>query len=345
MSADRLAGMARAAAGEPAAATGVEHRPGRREQVAALLQRSAVFLVLLAAVVAGSVAFGSSFASIENFRNIAISSSFLALVAIGMTFVIISGGIDLSVGSLLALAGVLAAYGSRRGSVVAVLLPLLVCGAIGLVNGLLIARARMAPFIVTLAALLFARGAAFAVSDEGNTTYLIEPGMAVTHLGQGTVLGLGIPVVVAVAAFLVGLVLLNRTGYGQAVFAIGGSEDAAQLMGLPVARIKVLIYMASALLAGLAGVLVAARSSSGLPTLGAGLELEAIAAVVIGGTLLSGGAGSLTGTLAGVLLLGVIQNLINQVGTLSSYYQQVVGGAFLIVVVVIQTYLSRRRRL
>jgi galactofuranose transport system permease protein len=344
VSADRLLGATQAPAAEPAG-VGVEHRPGRREQLAGLLQRGAVFLVLVVAVTAGSVAFGDSFASVENFRNIAIASSFLALVAIGMTFVIISGGIDLSVGSLLALAGVLAAYGSRWGSVVAVLLPLAACGSIGLVNGLLIARARMAPFIVTLAALLFARGAAFSVSDEGNTTYLIEPGMAVTRLGQGTVLGLGLPVVFALAAFLVGLVALNRTSWGQAMFAIGGSEDAAQLMGLPVMRIKVLVYTVSALLAALAGVLVAARSSSGLPTLGAGLELEAIAAVVIGGTLLSGGAGSLTGTLAGVLLLGVIQNLINQLGTLSSYYQQVVSGAFLIVVVVVQTYLSRRRRL
>jgi ribose/xylose/arabinose/galactoside ABC-type transport system permease subunit len=345
VSADRLVGETKAVAAETTGSGRVEHRAGRREQVAGLLQRGAVFLVLAVAIVAGSVAFGGSFASVENFRNIAISSSFLALIAIGMTFVIIGGGIDLSVGSLLALAGVLAAYGSRQGSLVAILLPLAVCGAIGLVNGLLIARARMAPFIVTLAALLFARGAAFAVSDEGNTTYLIKPGMAVTELGQGTVLGLGVPVLFAIAAFLIGLVVLNRTGYGQAVFAIGGSEDAAQLMGLPVARIKVLVYVASAMLAGLAGILVAARSSSGLPTLGAGLELEAIAAVVIGGTLLSGGAGSPTGTLAGVLLLGVIQNLINQVGTLSSYYQQVVSGAFLIVVVVIQTYLSRRRRL
>jgi ribose/xylose/arabinose/galactoside ABC-type transport system permease subunit len=345
VSADRLVGEAQAVTARTAGRGGVEHRPGRREQVAGLLQRGAVFLVLAVAIVAGSVAFGGSFASFENFRNIAISSSFLALIAIGMTFVIIGGGIDLSVGSLLALAGVLAAYGSRQGSLVAILLPLAVCGAIGLVNGLLIARARMAPFIVTLAALLFARGAAFAVSDEGNTTYLIKPGMAVTELGQGTVLGLGVPVLFAIAAFLIGLVVLNRTGYGQAVFAIGGSEDAAQLMGLPVARIEVLVYVASAMLAGFAGILVAARSSSGLPTLGAGLELEAIAAVVIGGTLLSGGAGSLTGTLAGVLLLGVIQNLINQVGTLSSDYQQVVSGAFLVVVVVIQTYLSRRRRL
>ena len=343
MSADRLVGEAKAVATGTADSGGTEPRAGRREQVAGLLQRGAVFLVLVVAIVAGAVAFGSSFASVENFRNIAISSSFLALIAIGMTFVIIGGGIDLSVGSLLALAGVLAAFGSRQGSLAAVALPLAVCGAIGLVNGLLIARARMAPFIVTLAALLFARGAAFAVSDEGNTTYLIKPGMAVTELGQGTVGGLGVPVLFALAAFLIGLVVLNRTSFGQAVFAIGGSEDAAQLMGLPVARIKILVYVASAMLAGFAGVLVAARSSSGLPTLGAGLELEAIAAVVIGGTLLSGGAGSLTGTLAGVLLLGVIQNLINQVGTLTAYYQQVVSGTFLVVVVLIQSRLARRR--
>ena len=124
--------------------------------------------------------------------------------------------------------------------------------------------------------------------------------------------------------------MLNRTRFGQAVFAIGGSQDAAELMGLPVARVKVLVYVLSALLAGLAGILVAAQTSSGLPTIGEGRELEAIAAVVIGGTLLTGGAGSLGGTLAGVLLLKVIQNLINQVGTLSSYYQQVVSGAFLL---------------
>jgi ribose transport system permease protein len=140
-------------------------------------------------------------------------------------------------------------------------------------------------------------------------------------------------------------VILRRTRFGQSLFAIGGSESASLLMGLPVRRSKTLVYVLSALLAGLAGALLAARSSSGVPTVGTGLELDAIAAVVIGGTLLSGGAGSLTGTLAGVLLLGVIQNLINQVGGLNSSYQAVVSGAFLIVVVLIQTYLSRRQRL
>ena len=146
-------------------------------------------------------------------------------------------------------------------------------------------------------------------------------------------------------AFLLGWVVLNRTRYGIAITAIGGSEDAARLMGLPIARVKTAMYFVSGLLAGLAGLLVAARSSSGQSTIGVGLELQAIAAVVIGGTLLTGGSGSILGTLAGVLLLNVINNVINQVGTLSSYFQQVVSGAFLIAVVLIQRYLSREQRL
>jgi galactofuranose transport system permease protein len=243
-----------------------------------------------------------------------------------------------------ALAGVLAAYGARWGSLAAVALPLLVCGLIGLANGLLIGRARMAPFIVTLASLLFARGLAFAASQEGNQVYLIPPDLALTRIGQAKILGLGAPVFVALAVLAIGLVVLNRTRFGQSVYAIGGSPDGAVLMGLPVARVKVLVYVLSALLAALAGILVAAQTSSGLPTIGEGRELEAIAAVLIGGTLLSGGAGTLVGTLAGALLLKVIQNLINQVGTLDAYYQQLTSGVFLLVVVMVQARLGRRRR-
>ena len=315
-----------------------------RMRLALVLQRGAGVVVLVAVLIGGSVAFGSSFASAQNLLNIALASSFLAIVAVGMTFVIISGGIDLSVGSVLALSAVLTAYASRWGSVAAVAVPLAVCGLIGLTNGWLVGKARMAPFIVTLAALLFARGLAFAASDEGNKTYLIKSGMAVSTLGQGRILGLGVPVVFAIVAYAVGLVVLNRTRFGQYVYAIGGSEEAAQLTGLPVPRVKIILYTVSALLAASAGILVAARSSSGLSTIGVGLELDAIAAVVIGGTLLTGGAGSLLGTVAGVLLLGVIQNLINQVGTLTSYYQQVVSGVFLIVVVAVQTQLNRVQR-
>ena len=316
-----------------------------RERLAAWLQRSGAVVALVVVVVLATLVFGGRFASVDNFLNILEASAFLGLVAVGMTFVIVGGGIDLSVGSLLALSAVLAAYGSQYGSVVAVLLPLTVCASIGLANGLLVARARLAPFIVTLATLLFARGLAFAVSDEGNTIYHIEAGMPVLALGQGSVGPLRVPVIIAAVAFVLGWVYLNRTRYGAAVAAIGGSEDAARLMGVPIARVKTAMYVTSGLLAGLAGLLVAARSSSGQSTIGVGLELQAIAAVVIGGTLLTGGAGSVVGTVAGVLLLNVINNVINQVGSLSSYFQQVVSGVFLIAVVLVQRYLAREQRL
>jgi galactofuranose transport system permease protein len=286
-----------------------------------------------------------SFATADNLNGVAIQSSFLAIVALAMAFVIISGGIDLSVGSVFALGGVLAAYASQWGALPALLAPLAVCGAIGLANGLLIARTGMAPFIVTLASLLGARGLLLAITDEGANTYLVPKDSIFLQLGQGTLFGVGYPVYIAAALFALGAVLLQRTRFGQAVFAIGGSQDAAGLMGLPVARIKVLTYVLSGLLAGLAGALNAARLSSGVTILGVGMELDAIAAVVIGGALLAGGAGTISGTLCGVLLLGVIQNVINQIGSLNSSYQSVVSGLFLIIVVVAQTYLSRKQRL
>lgn len=322
----------------------MDYQPGddRSQRLAELFQRSAAGVVLVATLIGGTAAFGDSFASRQNLSNLAVAMSFLAIISVGMTLLIISGGIDLSVGSMLALSAVLTAYSSRWGSVAAAVVPLAVCSLIGAVQGLLIGRARMAPFIVTLAGLLFARGLAFKVSDNGNVTHLIAPGEPIIRLGQGTLLGVGYPAWVSLAVFVAGLIILNRTRFGQAVFALGGSEEAAQLMGLPVARVKLALYSLSGLLAGLAGMLVAARSSSGLSTIGTGLELSAIAAVVIGGTLLTGGSGGVTGTMVGVYLLGVIQNLINQVGTLSSYYQQVASGTFLIVVVVVQRLLDRR---
>jgi ribose transport system permease protein len=172
----------------------------------------------------------------------------------------------------------------------------------------------------------------------------VPRGSAFQKLGGGAVWGFGYPVLIALALFCLGGLLLQRTSFGQGLFAVGGSGDAALLMGLPVARTKVLVYTLSGLLAGFAGALNAARLSSGVTIIGVGMELDAISAVVIGGTLLVGGAGSVSGTLWGVLLLGVIQNLINQIGSLNSSYQSVVSGGFLIVVVVAQRYLSASRR-
>jgi galactofuranose transport system permease protein len=315
-----------------------------RGTAAAFARRGSAPIVLALVVAVGAAVFGNSFIGPQNLGNIALDSSYLVLIAVGMTFVIISGGIDLSVGSVFALSGVLAAYGAQWGSAAAVALPLAVCGLIGLANGVLVGHARIAPFIVTLATLLFARGLALAASQEGNEVRLIPAELVLTRIGQAKIAGIGMPVYVAVVVLVIGALVLNRTRFGQSVYAIGGSADSAELMGLAVARVRVSVYVLSATLAAVAGVLVAAQTSSGLPTIGEGRELEAIAAVVIGGTLLAGGTGTLSGTLAGALLLKVIQNLINQVGVLSSYYQQVVSGVFLLLVVLVQTRLSRRRQ-
>jgi ribose transport system permease protein len=314
-----------------------------REQVSRTLQQHGALMVLALLVLVGSLAF-DSFSRFDNAASVVVSSSFLAIIAIGMTFVIISGGIDLSVGSLFVLGGVLAAYGSQYGLLVALVLPLAACGLVGLLQGVIIARTGMAPFIVTLAGLLGVRGLMLALSDEGATTYLVKD-PAFAALGQGQILGLTYPVYITIGLALAAMVLLQRTGFGQNVYAIGGNEQAAALMGVPVAGTKIRVYVMSALLAGLAGALNAARLSSGVTILGIGLELDVIAAVVIGGTLLTGGAGGITGTVAGVLLLGVIQSLINQVGNLTSAFQQVVSGLFLALVVVAQRLLSKAQRL
>ncbi|QBJ93891.1 ABC transporter permease [Streptomyces seoulensis] len=330
-----------AAAGRTAPAPGDPARRGDR--VAALAQRHGALAALVVLAAVASLSF-DSFATGDNLGNIAISSSFLATVALGMTFVIVSGGIDLSVGSVFVLGGVLAAWGSQYGTVVALLLPLVVCAAIGLVNGLLVARTGLAPFIVTLASMLAARGLMLAITDEGADTFLVNPDSVFASLGQGKLLGIGTPVWITAVLFVGGAVLLRSTRFGQRVYAVGGNEQAAALMGAPVARTKVSVYTLSGLLAGLAGALNAAYLASGVTILGYGMELDAIAAVVIGGTLLTGGLGYVSGSLVGVLLLKVIQNVINQIGSLDSAYQQVVSGAFLVLVVVAQTWLARRRR-
>ena len=314
-----------------------------RERAVSVVQSYGAAIVLALLVVIASVSF-PTFLTPNNLTNIATQSSFPLIVAIGMTFVILTGGIDLSVGSVFALGGVLGAMGSQWGVAGAFLVPIIAGAIIGAIQGGLVAYAGMAPFIVTLAGLLAVRGLVLAVTNAGSTTPLITD-QVTSAIGQGRVLGVSYTVLIALVLLALGVVLLARSRGGQSILAIGGSESAATLMGLPVARVKFAVYVLSGVCAAIAGALNAAYSSSGVPTVGVGLELSAISAVVIGGTLLSGGKGSLIGTLAGVLLLAVIQNMINQVGSLTSSVQAVVSGGFLAVVVIIQTVLARSQRL
>ncbi len=314
-----------------------------RVRAARLVQRQGALVILVVLALIATVVY-DSFGTTANLNSIALQSSFLAVIALGMTFVIFTGGIDLSVGSVFALGGVLAAWGSQYNTLAAVGLPLAVGSLIGLVQGVIIAKGGLPPFIVTLAGLLFARGLLLSLTEEGATTYKVPVGSAFRTLGQQDLFGVRYAVWIVIVLFLMGGLLLRRTSFGSSVLAIGGQEDAARLMGLAVDRTKILTYVMSGFLASLAGVLIASYTSSGVTIIGVGTELDAIAAVVLGGTLLTGGSGTVLGTLVGVLLLQVIKNVINQIGSLDSDWQAVVSGTILLAVVTLQQYLARVER-
>ena len=318
----------------------VENDTLRRERIFGAIQRRGALAVLVAIVVVAGLTL-DLFLSPRNIENVVLHASFIGLISVGMTFVIITGGIDLSVGSLVALGGVPAGFSVAVAWPLGLLVPTLACGLYGFVNGLLIAKAKLPAFIVTLAGLLGIRGLALLLS--GTVTIPIAGPPAFVWFGRGEIFGLDVPVVIMFVAFALGALVLNRTRYGEAIFAVGGSEEAARLAGVQVDRVKIIAYTTSGALAGLAGALVAAWISAGQPTVGQAWELYAIASVVLGGTLLTGGAGTMLGSLVGVLLFYTIQNVINQIGTLTSYTQQLVTGIFLIVVVAAQTYLTRKR--
>ena len=305
------------------------------------LQRSGALVALVVACVVG-VARYEAFLTVENLSNVLRQNSMLGFVALGMTFVILSGGIDLSVGALLAVAGVVAAMLAPHGALLAIVGGIGAATLLGVVNGLLITKARIQPFIVTLAMLIAARGAALAATAEQSIS-VPSTATGLTWLGRGSIGPVATPIVLLFLAYLLGALTLRYTRFGRYVYAIGDSEDAARLMGLRVDRVVIGTYALSGLLAGLAGVILAGRLGAGQPVAGVGWELDAIAAVVVGGTLLTGGQGGAGATLIGVLLLGVIFNLFNLEGTISPWWQWVLRGGFLLGVVIVQSKLQREK--
>ena len=319
---------------------------GAQGKVISAIQRQGALIALVALAVFGAIRYGPSFYSVYNiFDAFLNNNTYYALIALGMTFVIITGGIDLSVGSVAVLGAVVAARLSVYGLMPAVAGALLVGLLAGLINGVLIARFGLQPFVATLAMLMAARGAALTVS--GNAPVMVDfaqgfPQLGMIHLGV-----VPLPVAITAVLYLLGTLLLNRTRFGRHVLAIGGNEEAARLAGVPVTRTLVVVYAMSGVLAGLAGAFLAALSFSGSPTSALGWELSAIAAVVVGGTLLTGGIGSVGSTLTGVLLLGLIFVVLNferGQGTfqLNSFWENVIRGAFLLIVVVFQSRLAQR---
>jgi ribose transport system permease protein len=293
-------------------------------------------LVLLAIV--GTVT-ADTFLTTSNLLTILTSASIIGVLTVGVTFVIIGGGIDLSVGKVMALASVWATTVATQsyGPLVMVLCALGVGAGAGLVNGLLIAYGRIVPFIVTLAALITAQGLAERISGR-RSQIVVDPVIA----GIATTRILGIPLLVYIFAVVVaiGWVVLNRTTFGRRTFAIGGNPEAARLAGLDVRRHTVALYVVSGLCAGIAAIMIASLTTTGSSTHGTLYELDAIAAVIIGGTLLSGGRGTLIGSILGVLVFTTITNLF-VLNNLATEVQNIAKGVIIVVAVLIQTRARR----
>jgi ribose transport system permease protein len=289
-------------------------------------------LLVLAVLCVLMATLSSAFLSVSNVLNILLSTSVFGVLAIGMTFVICSAGIDLSVGSILALSGVVGAMLTSNLDLpwwIGIAGCLAMGAFVGAVNGFLITNGAIPPFIVTLGMLGVARGFALVLSD-GVSIYGLPPQMV--WLGQGRPLGVPTPVVILLLTALAAHVLLSHTRFGIYAQVIGDNEAAARAMGVRVERQKVLLYTLSGLLSGLAGLLFAARINSGEPTAGISYELTAITATILGGTNLFGGRGSVTGTLIGALIMGVLQNGLNLLAV-RPFYQQIAIGAVLILAV------------
>ncbi|MFA5514577.1 MAG: ABC transporter permease [Sphaerochaetaceae bacterium] len=269
----------------------------------------------------------------RNIMNVLRQTSINGMLSIGMTFVILTGGIDLSVGSILAFGGVVAASFASdamgltiQPPLVAALVGLLAGVGLGAFNGILIAKWRVPAFVVTLGMLSIARGLTFIYTD-GMPIPRIDKGFLV--FGQGVVFGIPLPVIIFLIIYLIAWVILYKTRYGRYIYAVGGNEKSAKVSGVNTRLIIFTVYAISGLLSALGGIILTARTTAGLPQAGQAYELDAIAAVVIGGTRLSGGQGALSGTIIGALLIGVINNGLDLLGV-SSYFQQVIKGLIII---------------
>ncbi|WP_082559024.1 galactofuranose ABC transporter, permease protein YjfF [Kitasatospora sp. MBT66] len=279
--------------------------------------------------------------------NLLIDNAFLLVVAVGMTFVVLTGGIDLSVGAVVALSTMVSAWLVERHGwppLLVIPLVLLMGTAAGWVMGWVIHTFEIQPFIVTLAGMFLARGLCYTISIESiSITDPSYTAMAQTRIPLGD-LFVSPSVVIALLVVAAGFVVLHYTRLGRNVYAIGGSEQSALLMGLPVGRTRTTVYAISGFCSALGGVLLTFYMLSGYGLHAVGLELDAIAAVVIGGTLLTGGSGYLLGTVLGVLVLGLIQTVISFQGTLSSWWTRIVIGGLLFVFIVLQRLITVRRR-
>jgi ribose transport system permease protein len=295
-------------------------------------------IALLLIVAVGWITAGERFMNVDNFVTIIRYGSILGVVAIGMTFVITAGGIDLSVGSVMGLSSVIASLSwiqtasTQSTWLLIVVVAIAVGGLAGFINGIVIAYGRVVPFIATLAMLVAARGLAEIFSDRHSQVVGVT---GFLNFFRSDFIGIPWLIWIFVLAAVVGWFLLARTTYGRRTIAIGGNHEASRLAGLKVRRHTVSLYVLSGLAAGIAGVMILARTTAGISTHGQLYELDAIAAVVVGGTLLVGGRGTIVGTVLGVLIFSTLTNVFTQ-NNLNTSVQAVVKGVIIVVAVLLQ---------
>ncbi len=305
------------------------------------LRRYSVLLILL--IIGLIFTLGSDrFLTPSNLMNIALQTSIIAIIAIGMTFVMLTAGIDLSVGSVAALCGALAAglaVNQELGTYLGIGLALLAGAAVGMINGLLIVMGKMPPFVATLSTLAVARGLTL-VYTQGRPISGIDEKFI--FLGNGEILGIAAPVVIMGIVFVIAYIVLRSTRFGNYVYATGGNEEVSRLAGISTSKVTLSVYVISGFLAALGGILLVARLWSAQPNAAVGLELDAIAAPVLGGVSLFGGVGNVAGTVVGAFILGILSNGLNLMGV-PSFYQQVIKGIVLILAVMLDVFTKRRR--
>ncbi len=306
-------------------------------QTIGFMRRYGMLIVLLA-VIAGISLFSDRFLTLPNFLNIMRQVSINALLAAGMTMVILLGGIDLSVGAVIALAGAFSA-GALLGTgcaFLAILAALAIGALFGLINGAFIAWAKLPPFIVTLAMMALIRGLTL-VYTQGRP--IIVDSTAYEIIGGGHIGFVPFPVVLMLIVYLILHLILGNTKFGRLIYAVGGNEQTCRLSGINIERLKLAVYGLAGFLSGMAGIVLTSRLTSAQPTAGMGLELDAIAAVILGGTSLSGGKGKISGTLIGVFMIGVLANGLNMLGV-SPFFQDVAKGLIILVAILFDRVLN-----
>ncbi|RBW71226.1 ABC transporter permease [Bacillus taeanensis] len=327
--------------GSPATSVGAKgNKIDWKEKGPQILSKYGILFVLIAMMVVMSF-LSDAFLTTQNLLNVVRQISFIGIVAMGVTMIIITTGIDLSSGSLIALVSIVTASFAHPGEyplVVTILIGIGLGAAAGFINGAVTAKGKIPAFITTLGMMIAARGLALLYSDGRPIPNLSE---SFLFLGKGEILGIPFPIIVFIAVGIISHLMLSKTKFGKYTYAIGGNEQAARICGINVDRYKIMIYTYAGILSAIAGMMLTARISVGQPSMGVMFELDAIAAAVIGGTSLAGGVGTIAGTVIGALIIGVLNNGLDLL-SVSSYWQQILKGVIIVSAVLIDARKNKK---